>query len=58
MVAKESDISEHLSKDNDSSSLELLWKLLRTYLEREMATHSSALRIPGMVEPGRLSSMG
>ena len=42
-AAKESDMSEHLSKDNDSSSLELLWKLLRTYLEKEMATHSSVL---------------
>ena len=29
-------------------------------LEKEMATHSSVLawRIPGMVEPGRLPSMG
>ena len=31
-----------------------------TQLEKEMATHSSVLawRIPGMVEPGRLPSVG
>ena len=35
-------------------------ELLNYLLEKEMATHSSVLawRIPGMGEPGALSSMG
>ena len=34
--------------------------VLKKYLEKEMATHSSVLvwRIPGMGEPGGLPSMG
>ena len=36
------------------------WNILRLFLEKEMATHSSILawRIPGTEEPGGLPSMG
>ena len=41
-------------------TISLLLLLLREFLEKEMATHSSVLawRIPGMEEPSGLPSMG
>ena len=46
-------------KSNVSNFL-LSLVLLVSYMEKEMATHSSVLdwRIPGMAEPGGLLSMG
>ena len=48
------------AKDIAALSFEKSDELLRSRLEKEMATHSSVLawRIPGTGEPGGLPSMG
>ena len=48
------------AKDIATLSFEKSDELLRSRLEKEMATHSSVLawRIPGTGEPGGLPSMG
>ena len=48
------------SQYNVHVPLKLLWETFLVVLEKEMATHSSILawKIPGMVEPHRLQSMG
>ena len=64
-------ISTKLAKSSFRFSHNSLWERMaltrqdmlyhiRTFLEKEMATHSSVLawRIPGIAEPGGLPSMG
>ena len=47
-------------KEGDGTSLLVLWLRIPLEMQKEMATHSSVIawRIPGMGEPGGLSSMG
>ena len=57
---KESDMTEVTERILCCRGCPVYWRMFRTPLEKEMATHCSVLswRIPGTGEPGRLPSMG